>query len=180
MSNAAIQLKNLGALPGLGLKGPGVVEWLKGQSIAVPKAIFDACVLSNGAWIVRLGSADFLMQSPNGNDVDHTIGRCGVGLPPGTYAIPRSDSTFLLSGADARLVFAQACAVDFREAIPNRVILTRVAGVTCGILPELTNSDLGFRVWMEVSYADYLWDTLSEIVSDIRGTTSREQEVPQV
>ena len=169
MSNIAIQLDYLGVLPRLGLKGPEVSRWLRDQSITVPVDVLSAAPIDSGAWIARLGAAEFLIEGTADNDFVSHLWKKLSPLPMGVFPIVRCDATFVLSGRDAHLALAQTCAIDFSTALSQRVIFSRVAGVSCGILPEVSGSAIKHRLWVELSYAAYLWNTLTSIVIDLGG-----------
>ena len=47
--------------------------------------------------------------------------------------------------------------------------MTRVAGVSCMILPLQAEEAPAFRFWLDPSYGSYLWEALLEIVRDQGG-----------
>jgi sarcosine oxidase gamma subunit len=171
MSNVSIQLDHLGVLPRLGLKGPEVARWLRDQSINVPADIYSTASIAGDAWIARLGTAEFLVEGDTDSDFIARLEPNLSPLPKGVFPVPRSDVTFVLSGPDARSVLAQTCGIDFRAAAPHRVIFSRVAGVSCGILPQPSGSATRYRLWLDPSYAPYLWETLAGIVTELGGVT---------
>jgi sarcosine oxidase, subunit gamma len=169
MSNVAIQLDHLGVLPRLVLKGSGAANWLGEQSISVPLEISSAIPIGNDAWIARLGAGEFLIE---GNADSNLVSRLSAELSPlpkNVFPVPRCDATFVLAGSEAGSVFAQTCAIDFRHAVLQRVIFSRIAGVSCGILPEPSAGGIKYRLWIEPSYAAYLWATLAGIVTELGG-----------
>jgi len=169
MSRTTIQINHFGVLPRLGLKGPGVARWLGVQSITTPSDILSAVPIAGDAWIARLAAVEYLIEGNTDSDlVSDLRGRLSP-LPSGILLIPRCDVTFLLAGSNARSVFAQTCGIDFRLAQPQRLVFSRVAGVSCGILPEVTNGLINYRMWVELSYAAYLWETLAGIVTELGG-----------
>jgi hypothetical protein len=78
-------------------------------------------------------------------------------IPPssGVYLVRRQDATFLLSGARCNWVLRETCGVDFSQP-PDGVVMTRVAGVSCMVLPfpaEAVEDTPAFRFWLDPSYA---------------------------
>ena len=173
MSNVTIQLDHLGVLPRLGLKGPEVARWLRDRSISVPAEILSVVPVIGDDWIARLGAAEFLLECGADSDLVSRLSADLSSLPAGIFLVPRCDATFVLAGLEARSVFAQTCAINFRQTAPQRVVFSRVAGVSCGILPQASGSAITYRLWVELSYAAYLWDTLASIVTELGGITYR-------
>jgi sarcosine oxidase gamma subunit len=172
MTIASVQLDHLGVLPRMELKGSEAAPWLRDRSIILPDEIFSTGVLAGDGWIARLGAAEFLVEdSAQSNFVSQLWGDLSP-LPTGVFPVHRSDVTFVLSGPEARAVLAQTCAIDFGVAPPQYVIFSRVAGVSCGILPEVSAGVIKYRLWVELSYAAYLWETLAGIVKELSGITN--------
>ena len=67
-------------------------------------------------------------------------------------------------------MLAQSCSINFNEASLNQLLLTRVAGVNCGVLPETIGNRQFFRLWVDYTYAIYLWTTLVQIFEDLDGS----------
>jgi hypothetical protein len=91
-----------------------------------------------------------------------------AGGSPGVYRVQRQEAALLLSGARANDVLVETCGYDFRQP-GNRLIMTRVAGVSCAILPIEAGGISMFRLWLDYSYGVYLWEALYEIVRDHGG-----------
>ena len=137
------------------------------QGLAVPDGIFDAQHTADGGWLMRLGSSECLLEDgpPVPAGEGSLVSRLESLLKrpvPGVYRFPREDAVFIISGPGVHEVFAQTCGIDFRTATPQRVIFSRVAGVSCGILLE-TPDRRTYRIWCDPSYATYLDETLSSI-----------------
>ncbi len=66
-----------------------------------------------------------------------------------------------------REVLAQTCAINFAAAPAGQLIYTRVAGVSCAILPALDGNPLSYRIWVDPSYAGYLAETLANIATEL-------------
>ncbi len=67
-------------------------------------------------------------------------------------------------------MLAQTCGIDFDGTGQDRLIFTRVAGVSAAILPESIGAVSVFRFWIDASYAIYLWETLFEICDSLGGS----------
>ncbi len=162
-------LCDLSPLAKLGVRGPAAAAWLQDQGIAAFDSIYDAQRLADGGWGVRTGANDFFFESGSECHVlaalDEALGR---GTPE-VVRVERQEATFLLTGSKTPELFAQTCAIDFREAVPGRVLMTRVAGVNCVILPEGTREVPRYRIWVDASYAVSLWEMLYEICHELGG-----------
>ncbi len=157
----------------LGLKGPGSEAWLKGQGLDLPAAIYETRRLADGGLIVRLSTDEFLLESGVENQTVAPL-VTSLGAQHDVWGVEQQDTTFFLVGPRAIDVLAQTCGVNFRQAARQRLVLTRVAGVSCGVLPETINPDEKdpipvFRLWTDPGLALYLWEQLVEIGDDLGG-----------
>ena len=55
------------------------------------------------------------------------------------------------------------------ERPTGRLILTRLAGVNAGILPETIGAWPAYRLWVDPSFAADLWEALAGIVGELGG-----------
>lgn len=176
-------LCDLSGLHKLGLKGPDAETWLNSKGLDVPSDIFASRLLADGGVILRLGADEFFLEdniantnlSPLSVRIDSHKGRL--------VRVERQEATFLLTGCRALDVLAQTCGVNFREVTPQKVVFTRVAGVSCGVYPETLSPPIpagsgvpsvdakasAYRLWVDPSYAVYLWETLAEICQSLDG-----------
>jgi sarcosine oxidase subunit gamma len=167
----SLGLCDLSALTKLGLKGRLSADWLAGHNVDVPAAIYESRPLADGGVIVRLGTGEFLLESGIAGDVVSARSKQLLkSSPQQVYHVERQDATFLLTGSKAVGVFAQTCGVNFREMPAGRIVFTRVAGVNCGILPQLVGQVPAWRFWIDPSYAADLWKTLEVISSELGGS----------
>jgi sarcosine oxidase subunit gamma len=167
MANQVIQLSRLSSTQKFGVKGANAASWLEECGLPVPASVYDSLPTQSGGRIIRAGTTEFFIELPAD---DASIGRLSAGVStPAVYLFPRSDQTILLGGPGALNVFAQTCGVDFRTCPSNKAVYSRVAGVSCAIVPISEQAD-DFRLYVDHTYVDYLWDTLSEIVADLGGT----------
>ena len=171
MPETAIQLEHLPPTRKLGLNGPAAAAWLGEQEIDVPVDILAFRQIDDNSFVARLGVAEFLLEFANVSDLSTRLESALKTLPTGVYCVPRSEATFLLSGSASELLFAQTCGVEFRQAEAERVIFTRVAGVSCGVLP-ISDHEPKYRIWVDCTYARYLWNTLAGIVAELGGTAA--------
>ncbi|MGD9632496.1 MAG: hypothetical protein AB7G28_09005 [Pirellulales bacterium] len=177
MTDAAIQLEHLGVLPRIGLKGPAAAQWLSDRSVEIPPQTFATCRHSDGTLIARLGETEFMLEATEGSDLVARLEPELASLGDGVYSIPRGEVTLVISQNDCRLLFAQTCGVDFRSQPSGKLIYTRVAGVSCSILP-VTDSEPRYRLWVDFGFAPYLWETLSGITKELGGVVQSSATSP--
>jgi len=169
LPTGSLALRDLSTLPKLGVKGRGAEAWLRNQGIILPAATYDTLPLDGGGLIVRLGSADFFLEGENTDSILPRLSAELARFPHQVYRVERQDSTFLLSGVRAPEALAQLCSIDFDSAPPRRLCLTRVAGINCAILPDRGAECPIFRLWVDYTFAVYLWPILAEVNNDLGG-----------
>lgn len=161
-------LADVSALPRITLKGPGAEAFLRQQGINMPSGIFAATAMGDGV-AARTGGAEFFVEdSASGTVVAGLTGLVRPGVP-GVYPVYRADASLFLSGTLATEVFAQTCGYDFRGREAGKLVFTRVAGVSCSILPRTVNSIDLFQLWMDGTFGVSLWETLTEIAGELGG-----------
>ena len=165
-----LALCDLSILPKLGVKGPAAEDWLRDHQADIPPAVYDTRPLDGGL-IVRLGASDFLLEGGLSSDFLARLSDDLDQSPPGVYCVERQDATFVLAGARASSVLAQLCSIDFPTATPRRLLLTRAGGVNCGILPDDRGGVPLYRLWVDVTFAVYLWETVAAIAGELGGRT---------
>jgi sarcosine oxidase, subunit gamma len=150
------------------LKGPAAASVLATQQIAAPEKVLDVTHLDGGGLIARTGGSEFFIEDGlRGNIVERLLAATRE-TPSGCYTATRQDASFLLSGKRAAEVFLETCGYDFRTP-PKQIVFTRVAGVSCSILHRNFNGSGVFQLWLDGSYGGYLWETLLEIVGELKG-----------
>jgi sarcosine oxidase, subunit gamma len=165
---AELALCDLSWLPRISFKGPSAVEWLRQRGITVPTSVYEYSNGNGGALVIRADIQEvFVEDGPTGQDVAQLIQQ-HLASPAGVYRVERQDASFLLSGANANSVLVETCGHDFGQP-KNCFVMTRVAGVSCAVLPCDVAGVSAFRLWLDCSYAAYLWEALSEIVRDHGG-----------
>jgi sarcosine oxidase subunit gamma len=161
-----LALCDLSGLVKLGVRGPRAESWLREQNLDVPAALYETCALPDGGILARVGGDQFLLESGISGEA---AAAALAHLPADVYPVERQEATFLLVGRRGREVLAQTCGTDFSEMPPRRLIYTRVAGVSAGILPEAINGHIAYRMWVDPSFAADLWEALATIVEELGG-----------
>jgi hypothetical protein len=149
-------LEDLSHLPKIGLLGPGVADWLSGQYLPWPDQVFDVMHADDGSILVRTGMRELVIESPDDDGLVRRVIEAGAQSADGVYVVEQQTATFVV-GAPG--VWAQTCGVNVPELPPDRISYTRVAGISCGLIPRAHD----VRVWVDYSYAPDLWRTFADI-----------------
>jgi sarcosine oxidase subunit gamma len=162
-------LCDLSPLAKLGVKGRNAEAWLCEQGLPIPERIYDCRRLDDHGLCIRVSVDEFFIEGgPAAEAVVHlTAALASPG--PGVWPVVRQDATLLLTGSRAIEVLAQTCSINFRQAPDGRLIMTRLAGVSCAVLPQSVEGVATFRLWIDPSYAVAMWETLSGIVAELDG-----------
>ncbi len=150
------------------VKGPSAAEWLRDQGVPIPDRTYDTNRPSAGDLVVRTGGDEFVIQSEREKGLADRIQEAYAG-GDGAWPYPHEAATFVLSGPHAPGVLLQTCSVNFASEPIDRIVYTRVAGVSCAILPEPRETKTTYRLWVPASYATYLAEVLLEIIVDLAG-----------
>ncbi len=160
-----LALADLSCLPRMGLKGAGVLSWLQRNGLEPPRTLYSVAPVEGRGILARVDTEEvFLEDGLQGQVVSRLEGRLSTG-PSDVYRVERQEASFLLSGAGADEVLSQTCGCHFRES-EGRMVLSRLAGVYCRLLPVALNGIGGYRIWLDPSYSVYLWETLLGIVRE--------------
>ena len=163
-----LALCDLSGLPLLEVKGPGAAEWLTTRNLPVPAAIYEGKSTGEGGWITRTGSEEFLLRSAASSSQPGLSGSD----PAGTVLITdRQDATFVVAGHRIGELMAQTCGLDYASLPAHQTHLSRVAGVSCGMIKDQLNGIPVCWLWLDPSYALYLWEQLVQITTDLDGKT---------
>ncbi|REK23084.1 MAG: hypothetical protein DWQ42_15840 [Planctomycetota bacterium] len=165
---AELALCDLSFLPKLGLKGRGCADWLGAAGISVPTETYATADLDDGGLVVRLPGNEFLLESGPSAEVVPRLAALEV-AEDDVFRVPRQEATLVLIGRRAEEVLAQTCGINFAVAAADRVVLTRVAGVSCTIWFQRRDGVPSYRMWVDYTYAAYLWDVLEEIGGELGG-----------
>ncbi len=162
-------LCDLSGLSKLGIKGLNSDSWLRKQGIDVPETSYESRRLADDGYIVRIAADEFFLESGPRNEVVLSVDAQLKSNGHPLVRVERQDATFLLVGSRAIEVLLQTCGVNFREVPSRYLVFTRVAGVSCAVLPELIEGLPAYRLWFDSSFAVSMWQTLSEICEDLNG-----------
>ena len=161
-----LALCDLSGLPLMEVKGPGAAAWLTDRNLPVPAAIYEGESTSEGGWITRTGSEEFLLLSRAGG----SQGELSGSDPAGTVLIThRQDAIFLVAGHRIGELMAQTCGLDYGSLPERQTHFSRIAGVSCGMVKDQLNGTPVCWLWLDPSYALYLWEQLVQITTDLDG-----------
>lgn len=165
---AELSICDMSCLAKMSVKGPESLAWLAQAGISVPEAVYGSCSLGDSGLVIRTDRHEvFLEDGPSSHrvsELEHEL----LSHSSGVYLVRRQDASFLLTRARSNSVLRETCGVDFSNP-PDNVVMTRVADVSCMILPLQAKETPAFRFWLDPSYGSYLWDTLLEIVHEQGG-----------
>ena len=163
-----LSLCDLSCLPKMSLKGSESLAWMTQAGIPVPERVYEHCSLEDGSLVIRIDRQEvFLEDGPASHRVAEFEGELSS-CPLGIHWVRRQDASFSLTGTRSNAVLRETCGVDFSQP-PDAVVMTRVAGVSCMVLPLQAKGAPAFRFWLDPSYGSYLWEALLEIVRDQGG-----------
>ena len=168
-TGATVTLCDLSPLGLVGVKGPQSSTWLAQRGLLVPEAIYQTTRLPDGGVVGRLGQEEFMVGGGTNLDFVTSIVQDLRASADPPYCVEREDASFLLAGDGSLAALAQTCGVDFLAAAEDQLVLTRVAGVSCTILPQHRHDRASWRLWCDPSFATYLWGQLTTIVEDLEG-----------
>ncbi|NOY29676.1 MAG: hypothetical protein GXP28_05730 [Planctomycetes bacterium] len=166
-----LALCDMSALPKLGVKGPSAAEWLLSEGVLLPKGIYQLQEQSDGSLVVQLSDTEFLLEESFASQTIQALSeKLGWGLT-GVARVERQEASFLLTGSRAIDVLAQTCAIDFRVAPRGRLVMTRVAGTSCSVLPSGKEGEVKYQIEVDATYAVSLWKSLLTICQELGGRT---------
>ncbi len=170
-TNRVVGLADLSLLEKWGVKGPGAGSWLAERGVEVPQSIYASRPLPEGGLVVRVGSDEFFLEA---GQLDQSLASLGESVPASADFTPvlREDAALRITGRGSLDLFAQTCGHPLQQSLIDQIIFTRVAGVSCGILPQSSGEELQYRVWFDPSYAVYLGETLLQIASELDNAAS--------
>lgn len=145
------------------------ITWLCEQGATVPEQLHTFTNLEDGGIIVRADINEFFLESGRSGASVKQISERYTPDVPNVYQLVRQDATVILSGGRAREVLLQTCGVIFASHRQGFIAYTRVAGVSCTILPLVIDEIPRFRIWCDYTFAGDLFETFAQIVSELEG-----------
>ena len=77
----------------------------------------------------------------------------------------------LLAGARSHELLAQTCNVNFAQVDPAQgaVVMTQMIGVGVIVIRTHLRKLPCYRIWCDPTFAQYFWETLAEIATELGG-----------
>jgi sarcosine oxidase gamma subunit len=140
------------------------MEWARTHGIELPLKLYDVQPISEYGVIARVGNDEIILEC---TPVDNSIAKVERILQQpsaGVYRIEQQTVTIELIGKHAHPILAQTCGVNFSSEPAQRIVYTRVAGASCGVIVRQKDEQRIYRIWVDYSLAVYLWDCFCEII----------------
>ena len=167
-AESVVAVGDLSHRPRAGVKGPGAAAALNAAGINTPSQPNRWC-RSDGALVTRLGLTEYLIEADQSNTAVSRV----LALPdtPNVYPVPHYDAALIIMGPKAVDLFHQTCSVDMATLDPSdgALVLTSVVGVGATVAARQTPAGIAYQVWLDGTYASYMWETLCEIAHDMGG-----------
>jgi hypothetical protein len=160
-------LAHLTDLVSRGVKGPALQAWATQFGIDLPPNLYDVINIGKSGSLARVGNQEITLDCA---EDDPFLARFDQSLShptPGIYRIEQQPALFDLHGDHALRVLAQTCGVDPAIQPPNRILFTRIAGVSCGMIVREEAGGRGYRIRVDYTLAPYLWEALVGIVGEL-------------
>ena len=150
----------------IGLKGPGACAWLSDHHVSCPADVYGIARVEDSL-AVRIASNEVILESPGPSTLVQRIHSELETRVDGVYRVEQQTETLVFQGSHAPRVWAETCGVNVVREPVDRILYTRVAGISCGIIPEGEGDQRAYRIWVDYSYAPDLYRTLLDIVSKL-------------
>ena len=149
-----------------GVKGPGVAAWAQRHDLPLPATRHAVLPVGATGVVARAGEGELILECPPQDALWQRWQEAVAEATKGVYDIPQQSVTLELSGPHAREVLARSCAVNLAAEPVHTVLYTRIAAVSCAVLPRGAGESRTYRLWVDYSLASYLWTTLAELAED--------------
>ncbi len=151
----------------LGMKGPNLLRWAEENRIELPQRLYDVGRVGEDGVLVRVGGDEIIFESQADDALFPRFEQALNRQTEGVYRIEQQALTIEISGPLVHHALAQTCGVNFSREPAERIIYTRIAGASCGVIPLEKNGGRIYRIWIDYSLSPYLWEVLSEIATDV-------------
>jgi heterotetrameric sarcosine oxidase gamma subunit len=150
-----------------GVKGPGVAAWTQRHDLPLPATRYAVLPVGAAGVLARAGEGELVLECTPQDALWERWQAALAESPAGVYDIPQQSVTLELSGPRASRVLSRSCAVNLAEEPVETILYTRIAGVSCAVLPRGAGEPRSYRLWVDYSLAAYLWTTLAELTEDL-------------
>ena len=150
-----------------GVKGPGVVAWAQRHGLPLPATRYAVLPVGDAGVVARAGEGELILECTPRDALWERWRAALADSPAGVYQIPQQSVTLELSGPRAPRVLSRSCALNLAAEPTATILYTRIAGVSCAVLPSGEGESRSYRLWVDYSLAPYLWTTLTELNEDL-------------
>lgn len=170
-------LADLSALPRIGFKGPGTMDWLSGKGVVIDGAKPNwSWRQEGGALAVSRSYSEALILSDlgaSGNLCLELDAASEEAQAAKAYSLPRYDGLFwfALSGVESSKCLAKLCGVDLRSRSfsDGAVAQTFVASLSAIVVRADLGSTLSFHLLGDSASAGYFWDCTIDAMDEFGG-----------
>ena len=150
------------------LKGAAAESWLCERGLDIPFTIYASTLPDDDLSVTRTGIDEFLVESTTGDlHQVHQELAAQQNEPADFFIFERQDALFLLTGEGAHNVMTQTCGINWNEVPPDHLVMTRVAGVSCGVRLLTRDDSPCFVIRLDPTYGVYMWQELLTICQEI-------------
>jgi sarcosine oxidase subunit gamma len=171
---AVLRFDDLSERARFGCKGPGAEPWLSAAGYSVPAVPNSATLDSNGVFVARLATAEFLVEAVEAAEATRRVAASSQQLraasrPQSLYPVARQDLVVDIQGSAIQTLLRQICSVDFVPLFESSgpdagpVVLTSMIGVGVVAWPRRIAGGAKLTLWLDPSFTHYFWTTLLEV-----------------
>ncbi len=168
---------DLSGLPRVGIKGRDTIDWLRSLGFGCDDIPNQTHYQANGTVLAVLSPNEAALLSPltapNLTLMD-LVDKCSLDNETRCYPVPRADMNFefLVSGQHAAEMFSKVCGINLRPSTfpANCLAQTSVASVHAIVLRADVGKNLAYRILGDSTSAEYIWDCLTDAMSEYGGT----------
>lgn len=167
-SAKSLAICDVSAIPKVGVKGPDATSVLESVGLQVADTYLTARIADEG-YCIRLGRDEYFLEGGISDTANQILADILQNDDGQLLCTERQDTAFELTGERIHELFRQICGIDLALISAEQVVMTLVAGVSCCILNRACAEHPAYRVWLDPSYATYLWNTLLGITRELGG-----------
>ena len=170
-------LADLSALPRVGFKGAGAMEWLADRGVVIDGSRPNwSWRQSDGSLAIARSNTESLILGDlaDASDLCARLESESAGaMEARAYVLPRYDGLFwfALTGSRAVACLAKLCGVDLRPAsfADGAVAQTSVAGLTATVVRADIGVTSAFHLLGDNASAEYFWDAMFDAMREFGG-----------
>jgi len=166
-----------------GVKGPAAEAWLAERGFPIPLGA-NRWTVGGDALVGRLATSEFLIESLAEDEPRVILAAeqlAAASRPAQVFPVVRQDLVVSLKGPALSDLLRQICGVNFTphlrepDSASGTLVLTSMIGVGAVAVPRLEADGVDLTLWLDPSFANYFWTTLTALISDLEGGEPLEQ-----